>query len=531
MFNHHSVFMTRKSKISRRDVLKGLAAVPIVGYFGFAFLRKRSLEEKKAIERKRLLKELGLDFPPDFSSQKIPVPTGKGNLIRLGMIGVGNRGQYLLRSLGYADKSWINAHTDKSGNPDNTLKAFHNTEDLNIEITAICDVFDLHQQKGIEISTYNRQDQLHTGKPAKGYKDYRRLLEDKNVDAVAVATPDFWHGPISIDAIRAGKHVYCEKCMTNKEEEAVELFDVVKNHKQVFQVGHQYLQNDCFPRAKQLLQRNKIGKVTLIESSSNRNSEDSAWIRHLDKDGRPKPGDPKTIDWDLYLGSCPKVPFDIERFYNWSLFWDYSTGISGQLMSHEYDAANQLMNLGIPHSVVAEGGVYFYKRKRETPDIFNVVCNFPDKQISFLYSATLASNRDRGRIFMGHDGSIEVGNNLKLTIDHESEQYARYIKSKKIIPGEVLYEYRQDIGQTDAFSSPTEQYYASKGLTYTLKNDEKTDVSYLHLKEWLDCIRFGGTPSCGIERGFEATIACHMATRAYRKKRRVLWDPVRRRIV
>ncbi len=523
--------MTVQNKFSRRDILKGLATVPILGYFGFSFLRKRKFEAQKGNEHRQLLSELGLDFPPDFTFKGKPVSKGKGDLIRIGIAGVGNRGRYLLRSLGYADKSWISEHTDKSGNPDNTLRAFLNKNDQNIEITAVCDVFDLHLQKGIEISAYSRQDQLHTGKAAKGYKDYRKMLEDKNVDAIIVSTPDFWHGPISTEAIRAGKHVYCEKCMTNKEEEAIELYDAVKSHQQVLQVGHQYLQNDCFPMAKQLIERNKIGKVTLIETSSNRNSEDGAWVRHLDRNGKLKPGNASTINWDLYLGSCPGVPFDLERFYNWSLYWDYSTGISGQLMSHEYDAANQLMNLGIPHSVVADGGIYFYKEKRETPDIFNVVCNFPDKDVTFLYSATLASNRDRGRLFMGHDGSLEVGNNLKLIIDRDSQQYAGYIKSKRIIPGQVFYEYRQDVGEIDAFTSPTEQYYASKGLTYTLKNGERTDVSYLHLKEWLDCIRFGGTPSCDIEKGFETTIACHMATRAYREKRRVIWDPVRRRIV
>lgn len=522
--------MAIKNKISRRDILKGLATVPILGYFGFSFFRKRNIEARKINEHRQLLNELGLDFSPDLTLKNRPVPKGKGDLIRIGIVGVGNRGSYLLRSLGYADKNWISEHTDNSGNPDNTLKAFHDKAELNIEITAICDVFDLHLQRGIEISTYNRREQLHTGKPAKGYKDYRKMLEDKNVDAIIVATPDFWHGTISTGAIRAGKNVYCEKCMANNEEEARELYDVVKSHQQVFQVGHQYLQNDSFQRARQLIHRNKIGKVTLIETGSNRNSEDGAWIRHLDDNGKLKPGDPNSIDWDLYLGSVPRVPFDIERFYNWSLYWDYSTGIAGQLMSHEYDAANQLMNLGIPHSVVADGGVYFYKEKRETPDVFNVVCNFPDKDVTFLYSATLASSKDRGRLFMGHDGSLEVGNNLKLTIDRDSLQYARYIKSKKIAPGQVFYEYRQDIGEIDAIASPTEQYYANKGLTYTVKNGIKTDVSYLHLKEWLDCIRFGGTPGCDIEKGFETTIACHMATRAYREKRRVTWDPVRRRI-
>ena len=380
--------MAIKTKISRRDILKGLATLPVLGYFGFSFFRKRNAEARKTNERRKLLSELGLDFQADFTLKDITVPQGKGDLIRIGIVGVGNRGSYLLRSLGYADKNWISEHKDNSGNPDDTLKAFHDKAELNIEITAICDVFDLHLQRGIEISTYNRRDQLHTGKPAKGYKDYRKMLEDKNVDAIIIATPDFWHGSISTGAIRTGKHVYCEKCMTNNEEEAIELYDVVKSHQQVFQVGHQYLQNDAFQRARQLIQRNKTGKVTLIETVSNRNSEDSAWIRHLDENGRLKPG-----------------------------------------------------------------------------------------------------------------------NNLKLTIDRDSLQYAKYIKSKMIAPGQVFYEYRQDIDEIDAITSPTEQYYASKGLTYTVKNGKKTDVSYLHLKEWLDCIRFVGTPGCGIEKGFETTIA------------------------
>jgi predicted dehydrogenase len=523
--------MTTKNKISRRDILKGLATVPALGFFGFSLFRKRNLEAKKAIEHNKMLSELGLSVPSDFTLKGKPVLKGQGDRIRIGIAGVGNRGSHLLRSLGFADKSWITAHTDKSGRPDDALKSFLSKADLNVEITAICDVFDLHLQKGLDISTYDCSDRSYSGKPAKGYKDYRKMLEDKNVDAIIVATPDFWHGPISTEAIMAGKHVYCEKCMTNNEEEAVKLYDVAKSHRQVLQVGHQYLQNDCFQRARQLIQKNKIGKVTLIETASNRNSEDGAWIRHLDDNGRLKPGDPKTIDWDLFLGSCPGVPFDIERFYNWSLYWDYSTGIAGQLMSHEYDAANQLMNLGIPRSVVADGGIYFHKDKRETPDIFNVICNFPDKDVTFLYSATLASCRERGRLFMGNDGSIEVGNNLRLTIDRNSQQYSGYIQSKKIVPGKVVYEYRQDTGETDAFTSPTEQYYASKGLTYTVKNGEKTDVSYLHLKDWIDCIRFGGTPGCGIEKGFETSIACHMATRAYRERRKVKWDPVRRKII
>ncbi|MBN2613724.1 MAG: Gfo/Idh/MocA family oxidoreductase [Bacteroidales bacterium] len=519
------------NKISRRDIIKGLATVPVFGYLGFSFFKKKQSEDLITEERKNLYSELGLDFQPGYPGKKFIVKKVIGDHLRIGIIGAGNRGKSLLRSLGFVDKSWIKSHTTSSGQPDKTLQDFLNRDKLNISLTAACDVFDMHLQQAIEISAYNKDKNDFSGIPAKGYKDYRKLLEDKNVDAVIIATPDFWHGPIAIEAIKAGKHVYCEKCMTNSEEEAVALYDTVKSSNMVLQVGHQYSQNDCFPRAQYLLRNNKIGKVTLIETTSNRNSEDSAWVRHLDGKGNTKPGTPETLDWNMFLGKAPKVPFDLKRFYNWSLYWDYSTGVAGQLMSHEFDVANQLMGLGIPGSVVAEGGVFFHKEDRETPDIFNVLCNYPEKELTFIYSASLASNRERGRIFMGHDGSLEVDNNIRMIIDRESTQYASYIKSRQITPGKVFFEYRQGIGDIDAVTSPTEQYYASKGLTYTMRDGKKADTSFLHLKNWLDCIRFGGTPACDIEKGFEVTITCMMATKAYREKRRVRWDAGKRRIV
>ncbi|MFO7659000.1 MAG: Gfo/Idh/MocA family oxidoreductase [Bacteroidales bacterium] len=519
------------NKISRRDVIKGLATVPVIGCFSFSFFRKHQTESKVAEEKKKLLHELGFDILPEKKFRNFTIPKGRGDLIRIGIIGAGNRGKSILRSLGYADRNWIRQHTGDSGEPDKTLLQFMNIEGLNISLTAVCDIFDLHLQQGLEMSTYNRSENNFSAPPAKGYKDYRKMLEDNNIDAVIIATPDFWHADMAVDAIKAGKHVYCEKCMTNSEEDAVKLYDTVKNSNMVLQVGHQYAQNDCFLRAQHLLMNGKIGKVTLIEATSNRNSEDSAWVRHLDNKGNLKPGTPDTLDWNMFIGNAPKVPFDLKRYYNWSLYWDYSTGISGQLMSHEFDVANQLMGLGIPESVVAEGGVFFHKENRETPDIFNVVCNYPDKEITFLYSASLASNRDRGRIFMGHDGSLEVDNNIRMIVDRESTQYAAYIKNKQIEPGRIFYEYSQGKVEIDAYTSPTEQYYASKGLTYTMRDGKKADSSFLHLKNWLDCIRFGGTPACGIDQGFEATIACMMATRAYREKRRVKWDVEKRRII
>jgi hypothetical protein len=180
---------------------------------------------------------------------------------------------------------------------------------------------------------------------------------------------------------------------------------------------------------------------------------------------------------------------------------------------------------------MASGGIYFYKDNREIPDIFHAVFEFPDKDLTLIYSASLANSLSRGRVFMGHDGAMEVGANLKVMADRSSTRYGDKIEAGLIDVSRPLFTYQPGLKGIDAVTSASEQYYLSRGLTYTFQDGKQIDISHLHLKEWLGCIRNGGTPSSNIDRGFEATIACHMATKSYREKRRVEWDLMTRRII
>ena len=200
-------------------------------------------------------------------------------------------------------------------------------------------------------------------------------------------------------------------------------------------------------------------------------------------------------------------------------------------MGHEYDTANQFLGLGIPTSAVASGGIYRFKDNREIPDVFHAVFEFPDRDLTFMYTATLASSRNRGRIIMGQDGSMEVGNNIKVMIDQNSKRFEDKINSGIIEPSTPVLSYTPGSKDIDAVTSATEKYYAARGLTYTRRDGKTVDTAYLHLKEWIDCIRHGGTPSCSIDKGMEVTIACHMATKSFRENRMVHWDPVQKRIV
>lgn len=525
----------KKGGIKRREILKALASLPVFGVFFYAMIKKRSLDSHKQNE---LLSELGLN---GNAPTVLPKTTMKksGELIRLGIIGFGARGEQLARAIGFAHPDWIESKRKAAerNKLDKILEDWLNQDDLNVVITGICDVFDSRAESGLAAANNEARPGGVSGALAKAkrYYRYQDMLNSNEIDAVIITTPDFHHAQITIDAVNAGKHVYCEKCMTRTEDEVYRVVEAVKNAEKnkniVFQLGHQYPQNEAYLKAKEIVEKNILGKITLVETTTNRNTKWGAYIRHLDDQGNPKPGSPETIDWDQWLGASPKVPFSIDRYYNWTKWWDYATGLSGQLFSHEYDAANQILDLGIPHSCVASGGIYYFKDNREIPDIFHVVFEFPDRNLTLIYSASLASSRSRGRVFMGHDASMEVGATLKVMVDNESTRFREKINSRIIDPSFPIFSYRPGSKGIDAVTSATEEYYASRGLIYTYRDGRRVDMAHLHIKEWLDCIRNGGIPSCHIDKAFEVTITCHMATKSYREQRPVKWDSVKKRIV
>ena len=243
-------------------------------------------------------------------------------------------------------------------------------------------------------------------------------------------------------------------------------------------------------------------------------------------------GTPQTIDWDEFQRPSPhKVSFSPERFFRWRCWFDYGTGLSGDLLSHEYDAVNMILGVGIPKSCVASGGIYYFKDGRDVPDVFQVVYEYPDRDLTVMYSATLANGKDRGLTFMGHDASMRVGSTLTVDADYDSTRYEKKIKDGLIDPSLPMFTYQPGFKGIDAVTSATAEYFASRGLLYTYRAGRRVSAYHLHIAEWLDVIRNGGNTSCNIDRGFEEAITCHMATRSFLEGRKVEWDPVRERIV
>ncbi|MDP7436772.1 MAG: gfo/Idh/MocA family oxidoreductase, partial [Candidatus Marinimicrobia bacterium] len=213
--------------------------------------------------------------------------------------------------------------------------------------------------------------------------------------------------------------------------------------------------------------------------------------------------------------------------------------LSGDLLSHDFDAINQIMGLGIPKYASSSGGIYFYKDGRDVPDVWNATFEYPEKDLTVLYSATLSSNDPRGNRIMGHDATMQMGgqsgggsvHGFIVKADRESTRYKERLESGIINSQYPIYTYSPGSKQIDGVTSATSRYFANKGLLYTYREGKRVDPTHLHVKDWLDAIRSGGQPRCNIEVALHEAVACHMATESYLQGRKIEWDPKNRRLV
>jgi hypothetical protein len=199
--------------------------------------------------------------------------------------------------------------------------------------------------------------------------------------------------------------------------------------------------------------------------------------------------------------------------------------------------------MGIPKYITASGGIYTHRDGRNVPDVMQINMDFPDfstgssqaagkeKGMTLVYSATLGNQFDRGTLLMGHDATMELGNMLTIHADPRSTKYAELIKENRIDTMVPIYQYDPSANGVDAVTSATSKYFANKGLLWTYRDGKRVDSTFLHIREWLSCIRNGGQPSCGIQEGFEEAITAHMGGLSYKLGRRIEWDGEKERII
>ena len=333
-------------------------------------------------------------------------------------------------------------------------------QDLNVK--ASCDVLPFRLEDGIKKAGVN----------AKGYSDYRKLLENKDIDAIIVATPFNTHEQIALDALDAGKHVYCEKTMGKGYEGIKRMFQGASNSSKVFQTGHQFHSSRLYTHVVKMIKEGEIGKVVDIECQWNRNGD---WRRPV-----PKP--------------------EYERAINWRMYKEFSGGLLAELCSHQLDLANWILE-ATPLRVVGEGGIDYWKDGRETYDNVHMIYTYPNGVRAKFTCLTSNSKDDYLIKILGDKGTI--------TIDYTK---AWFYPEKK--------EKTKTLGEVDGVSGATLKWDQDKGYPIEV---EHLDPSKQALLDFKDAIVDGKLPISNAETGAKAAVCVQMGLDALYGKKAVTW--------
>ena len=322
---------------------------------------------------------------------------------------------------------------------------------------------------------------------------------------------------MAIAAAKAGKHVYVEKALCRTLDEAKGIRKAVKDNKVVLQLGHHQNSDPDFIKAREIFQTGQLGKTALCRTYIDRTNPWPEWQFYTAYNiiETPKDASPETIDWERWIANAPKRPFDVQRFFRWRCWWDYGTGIAGDLMSHQWDGVNMIVGMGIPEAVQTMGGLYFWKEDREVPDQWHVMMEYPKKEMNVTFACTFHNNHHGTNTYiMGRDATIEVHTEWCRLYGGEWKPD----HGKKVAAARKL-----------AQSAGLQPMDVPVAADYSMKKGELEVTTHMH--NFIDCIRSGETPRCGIDRAFEEAVTVVMSVEACRRERKVRWDAVNERIV
>jgi predicted dehydrogenase len=357
-----------------------------------------------------------------------------------------------------------------------------------VEVAAVCDVYQPNLDKGLAAA----------GGKAKAYKDFRQLLDDEEINVVINATPDHWHALPTVMACQTGKDVYVEKPSSVAVEEGKKIVEAARKYKRVVQVGLWQRSNIHFQKAAQAVQDGLIGKVTFARTWNYSNTYPAGI-------GNPPDSDPPAgLDWDMWLGPAPKVPFNWNRFgvgERWSTFryfYDYANGWLGDWCVHLLDIVQWAMQVDGPDVVTASGSKFFLQDNSDTPDTLQVTFEYP------TFVCTYENRLCNGNSMYGHGYGIEFhGTEGTLFVDREGFQ---------VYPEKVELE-KKHLGPTPA-----------------MQMERVNDGLFDHVANMLECMRTRKNPAADIEIGHRSSSACLLGTVALRSKERIGWDVTTQRM-
>jgi predicted dehydrogenase len=389
---------------------------------------------------------------------------GANRRIRVGLIGCGGQGTGDLRAM---------------------LRAG------NVECAGLCDVDDEQAAKAREMVEKN----FHQ-KPELLGRDFRRVIDRKDIDAVIVGTPDHWHALPTVMACQAGKDVYVEKPLSLTIGEGRVMVDVARRHNRVVQMGTQQRNSTHTAEAVEYLRSGKLGKIRLVKAWAYQD-----WMGNIPK--APDEAPPATVDYDMWLGPAPKRPFNRNRFhFNFRWYYDYSGGLMTDWGAHMIDVANWGMGVKAPRAAVSVGGKFgFPDDAEETPDTQQALWEFDGYSMIWEHATAIGQGpymRDHGVAFHGNNGVLVV-----------------------------------DRGGWEVYP---ETEVKKRRKSYRMAGEPRRggggeDMHFLHVKNFLECVESRQRPKSDIEIGHNSMIACHLGNIAFRTGRRINWDVENERIL
>ncbi len=391
-----------------------------------------------------------------------------------------------------------------------------------VELVAACDLYSGRL-------TYAKE---KYGKDLFTTRDYREILARPDIDAVLVCTPDHWHQRIAIDAMKAGKHVYCEKPMVQRIEDGQAIIDTQKATGKVLQVGSQRASSVAVLEAKKVLQSGVIGDLTFVSAYCDRSTANGAWDYSI-----PTDVSPETVDFDTFLGYAPKIPFDATRFFRWRNYSDYGTGAAGDLIVHLLTTVHAITNSKGPNKIFSAGDLKYWKDGRDAYDVINALMTYPKTQEHDSFQVTtrvnLCDGEGKGEFglkLIGTNGVINIGWNdyTVQTLKREEapgfggyDSYTSFSAAqKKEFQKWYVATYGSEKGGGFAKNEPT-KFEAPQGY------DDRVD----HMITFFNGVRTGSPILEDAAFGLRAaapSLACNLSIA---QEKPILWDPVAMKLV
>ena len=397
-----------------------------------------------------------------------------GRKIRFGSIGTGIRGCDLLRSA---------------------------RKVTGAECVGTADLYTMHQKAGQEAY----------GADIPTTRDYRSLLDRKDVDAVVVAVADFQHRRVVLDCAEAGKDVYCEKPMSHNVADGAAMVAAIQKNKCMFAAGSQRVSNIVYKKAAEIYRSGRLGQVTLIEGHTDRNSPSGAWVYPIAPDASPD-----TIDWTTWLRDAPQQAFDAARFFRWRCFADYGEGVAGDLFVHLISGIQCASGINaIPSRAYSSGSLTHFKDGRDYPDLLATLYDYPAVTVSLHCNQNNSSGDST--IFYGREATMTInGNTVTVTPQDTRTQPEGYSLNGWTAEAKKQYLDQWRAAHPDQGTAP--------GLVETYAAPQGYDDTADHLASFFYAVETREHVTEDEVFGHNAAVACHMANHSYFHRVAATWD-------